>query len=310
MRDLNHFQLRKLDLGSLIALHALVQEGGVSEAARRTGVTQSAMSHTLRKLRELLGDQILVRVSGRWEPTAVSTASADRIGGALAQIQAAIFERQPFDPLKITTDFHISLPDHSEASLGSDLAARLHLAAPGARIRFSSLPADQALAAVRARRLDLAIGVFGQLGEDIGSTILYIEPFLCISRRNDPAPPITLDVWRDRPHVLGSFPDHFRGRADHVLGKARGAQRFVQVSTPNFLAIGFHVRDSDAIALVPARLARRLAGLMGVTVTKPPIDLGTFEERAIWRAEAQREPEMAFLIEQLKAAVATADAAP
>ncbi len=306
MRDIDHFHLKGIDFPQLVALHALVSEESVSSAARRLGVTQSAMSHTLKKLRAHLGDDILARGKSGFEATSTARAVAADVGAILSQVQSSILTRTAFDPEKDETEFHLSMSDNAEASLGADLSRLLMDRSPSAQIRFSSVRRAEAIEGVISRRLDCAVGVFPRTPAGVEAETLFVEGFSCLSRPNDPAPPTTLKRWLSRPHVLASSQDDFTGRADLILRRL-GHRRRVHVSTAHFLAVAFHVANSNAVALVPERLARRAAAQIGLTATRPPFDVGQFEEKLIWRKGVEKDPRIGYLLQSLREAARAMD---
>jgi DNA-binding transcriptional LysR family regulator len=307
MRAIDYFHLKGVDFPQLVALHAIVAEESVSRAAERLGVTQSAMSHTLKKLRALLDDDILVRGEKGLEATSGARAVAKDVGDILSQVQSSILTRAAYDPKTDVTEFHISMSDNAEASLGADLSRIVMTRAPAARIRFSSVSRGEAIDGVMNRRLDCAVGVFSRTPPGILSSGLFVEGFACLSRPNDPAPPTTLKRLLSRPHILASSHDDFSGRADVILRRL-GHQRRVCVSTSHFLSIAFHVANSHAVALAPERLARRAAAQMGLTLSKPPVDVGRYEEKLLWRQGSEKDPRLDFLLQSVReAALATND---
>ena len=130
MTSIDHANLSRLDLNLLVAFDALLTERSVTRAAARIGLGQSAMSHNLARLRTLFGDELLTRGAEGMRPTPRALALADPVHVTLAQIQAAVLQRDAFDPSTAERAFRIGLADSIEVAVIPGLLARLHAIAP------------------------------------------------------------------------------------------------------------------------------------------------------------------------------------
>src|SRR4029079_13537643 len=136
MTSIDHANLSRLDLNLLVAFDALLTERSVTRAAARLGLGQSAMSHNLGRLRTLFGDELLTRGAEGMRPTPRALALADPVRVTLAQIQAAVLQREAFDPATADRPFRIGLADSIEVALIPGLMARLRGAAPDVALRL------------------------------------------------------------------------------------------------------------------------------------------------------------------------------
>src|ERR1700754_2270672 len=129
--DIGPEQLARIDLNLLVALDALARERSVTRAAERVGVTQSAMSHALRRLRELLGDALLVRGQGSMVLTPRAQALSLPVRSGLVTLGRALAEPEPFVPSTAQRTFTIATPDLFDVWVGPALLERTRRDAPG-----------------------------------------------------------------------------------------------------------------------------------------------------------------------------------
>src|SRR6476660_7484270 len=139
MTGIDHANLSRLDLNLLVAFDALLTERSVTRAAARVGLGQSAMSHNLARLRILFGDELLTRGAEGMRPTPRALALADPLRVTLAQIQAAVLQREAFDPSTAERTFRVGLADSIEVAVIPGLLARLRTLAPSVSLRLRSI---------------------------------------------------------------------------------------------------------------------------------------------------------------------------
>jgi len=219
MTSIDHANLSRLDLNLLVAFDALLTERSVTRAAARVGLGQSAMSHNLARLRILFGDELLTRGADGMRPTPRALELADPVRVTLSQIQAAVLQREAFDPSTADRAFRIGLADSIEVALIPGLMARLRGAAPDVALRLRSTNRLSILEELDSGRLDLGIGVFdhGQIHHK--RRPLYTDNFLCLfsPKQLNLAPPISLADYLRLPHMLTSLSDDAHGAVDDVL---------------------------------------------------------------------------------------------
>jgi LysR family transcriptional regulator, mexEF-oprN operon transcriptional activator len=283
MTSIDHANLSRLDLNLLVAFDALLTERSVTRAAARVGLGQSAMSHNLGRLRALFGDELLTRGADGMRPTPRALELADPVRVTLAQIQAAVLQREAFDPSTAERTFRIGLADSIEVAIIPGLLARLRQAAPSVSLRLRSIDRFTILEELDTGKLDLGIGVFdhGQLHHK--RRPLYKESFLCLF---NPAllnfsTPISLEDYLSVPHVLASLTDDAHGAVDEALAKFK-LKRTIALTTPGFLAVPFVVRRAPLMTTMPSRLARYFAEAFGLATSPAPIDLPSFAISLLW----------------------------
>jgi DNA-binding transcriptional LysR family regulator len=295
---IDHANLARLDLNLLVALDALLTERGVTRAAARVGLGQSAMSHNLARLRALFGDELLTRGPEGMRPTPRALALAEPVRAALSQVQALVSRGEAFDPRTAERTFRFGLPDSTEVLLVPTLLARLCDAAPGIHLRLHNIDPSRLLDDLDTDRLDLAVGLgaFAQGQAHHKRRLLLTERYLCMfdAERTGVSPPISLDDYVRLPHVLTSLRPGERGVVDDALAKL-GLKRTVVLTTPRFLAVPFLVSRAPVVVTMHARLARLFAAELGLSLSPPPVELQEIAVSLLWHASYDHDPAHAWL---------------
>ncbi|HEV7462366.1 MAG TPA: LysR family transcriptional regulator [Methyloceanibacter sp.] len=291
MTSIDHANLARLDLNLLVAFDALLTERSVTRAAARIGLGQSAMSHNLARLRTLFGDELLTRGADGMRPTPRALALADPVRVTLSQIQAAVLQREAFDPSTADRVFKIGLADSIEVAVIPGLVARLRQEAPGVGLRLRSINRISILGELDAGTLDLGIGVFNQGQIHHKRRPLYTDNFICLFNpaQLNLCPPISLEDYLRVPHVLTSLTEDTHGAVDEALAK-RKLKRIIALTTPGFLAVPFVVRRAPVITTMPSKLARYFAEAFGLATSPAPIELPTFTISLLWHASFDQDP--------------------
>jgi DNA-binding transcriptional LysR family regulator len=293
MAIMHDVHLGALDLNLLVALDALVRERNVTRAAERVGITQSAMSHALARLRTLTSDPLLVRSSAGMVLTARAEALGPPIRRALEDVSRALAPPLPFDPKTARGRVVIGTSDYGELVLLPRLVARLQREAPGIDLRvrayedgaaqLASGAIDVGVAPVRPR--DEAPGIFAKR--------LFDETFVCVVRKGHPLAQkkMTATRFADARHALIAPRETEGGFVDDALAKL-GLSRRVAVAVPHFLIAPHLVAASDLVLTLASRVAHVLAKPVGLAVLQPPRELGLegFTMSALWHERTQNDP--------------------
>ncbi|MGE0257665.1 MAG: LysR family transcriptional regulator [Alphaproteobacteria bacterium] len=313
-----------LDLNLLRVFEALMEERSATRAGSRLGLTQSAISHALNRLRYVLKDELFVRGPEGMQPTERAAEIAPRLRHGLLQLQLAL---SPSEFIPETTDrrFTIACTEYAGAVIVPPLIARLRREAPHASL--SILPSNQGVAEIlRCGRADLAIGSFRRFPDWFESeTLLQETRIWCLGADNPAATgKLTLERLAQLPHLViaatgederaieGYVVDHglerlvTRSDAGVLQGAlaARGLRREIAVTTPHFLAALAAVNHSDIAALLPRRLAISFVGLYRLALFDPPYESPPFEVMSLWHRENGDQPAIAWLRQLLREVVA------
>ncbi len=293
MTVMNELHLASIDLNLLLALDALLDERSVTRAAARIGVTQSAMSHALGRLRAVTGDPLLVRGSGAMVPTPRAEQLAPPIRRALDEVGRALRAPAAFDPRTARQRIHIGTSDYNELILLPGVVRRLEREAPGIDLRLVPFVDDPA-APLGSGELDLVVAPLRPRDEAAGlfAKKLLDETFVCVVRRGHPLADkkLTLARYASAAHALVSPRGKEGSFADDALAEV-GLTRRVAVTVPHFLVAPHLVATSDLMLTLPARVATALAEPLGLVVLKLPAELRMpgFTMSAIWHERTQSD---------------------
>jgi DNA-binding transcriptional LysR family regulator len=286
-------KLRDVDLNLLLAFDALMRERHVTRAAERLDISQSSMSVSLAKLRDLLGDEILVRAGGSLAPTELALAMWPRVQEAILAVERAFEPAARFDPATATDKFRLIVIDYIDFMLMPAVMRAIRLQAPGVRIEMLQPNPHHFGEMLAAGELDLAISYFPQPPEYLKTRRLFSDRFVGICAAGHPVLQEQLDVARfcDLPHVTIE-PDSaqiYNVQIDAAL-EPHGRKRNVRMVKPNFLALPFVLATSDLVSCIPARLARRMTGMAQVALFDLPVDLPSFDVRMLWHPRTANSP--------------------
>jgi len=243
-----------LDLNLLIALDHLLTEASVAGAARRLGLSASAMSRTLARLRDATGDPLLVRAGRQMVLTPHAEALREPARQALLDASAVLRpSADSLDPATMARTFTIRANDGFVEVLGARLIAAVAAAAPQVRLRFAPKP-DKTALHLRDGSVDLEIGVLGEMAPEVRLQALFRDHFIGAVRQGHP---LVSDAGIDAAqyaalgHVVASRRGRHHGPVDDALA-ALGLERRIVAVVPSFPAALAVARASDLAALLPA----------------------------------------------------------
>jgi DNA-binding transcriptional LysR family regulator len=283
-------RLRGVNLNLLAAFAALVDERSVTRAAKRMGVTQSAMSSSLAQLRVLLDDPLFRRTAHGMEPTAKALELAGSVRPGLALLERAL---QParFDPATAQRTFVIAASDHVELVLLPGLLRRIAREAPGVRVRVLPWGLHEVPTALRDGEAELAIGYYDVIPAHHRHRVAFEEPYVCIVRRGHPhvRARLGLSRWVQLEHVMVSQRGDAPGSVDVALA-ARGLTRTIGARVSHFLMVPVLVSRTDMVAAIDKRVAETFAGPLRLQLFAPPIPLPVGKLAQVWHEHVDGDP--------------------
>jgi DNA-binding transcriptional LysR family regulator len=298
---IDHANLSRLDLNLLVAFDTLIAERHVTRAAQRVGLGQSAMSHNLRRLRDLFGDELLTRSGSEMIPTPRAAQLADRVRALLAQLQSSVLSATIFDPRLSDRHFAIGMSPSLEISIGPKLLASINREAPNVSLSLHSEAPEVMLRALDEGQLDLAIGAFTE-GEVHHKRRLLreAEGYLCLfdAERVGLRTPLSPEDFCRLPQVTVLSTDSASQLLDQSL-QALGVSRRVIYRTPHVMALPFLLRETGAIAILCYRTAMICARTFGLATSPIPFPLPPQHVAAVWHTSNDREPGHKWLREKL-----------
>ncbi|WP_313064155.1 LysR family transcriptional regulator [Atlantibacter hermannii] len=295
--------LSRLDLNLLLTLDALLTEQNVTRAAARLHLSQPSVSVQLAKLREALGDPLLLPGPRGMRPTARAEALREPLRQALQALDNAIASPLPFEPAQAHITWRIAASDYSEHSVLLPALAKLRHDAPHCRLALMEVPSTRLGAAMEHDKLDLAIFTRSGAPLDLRSRLLFKENYRLVCRRDHPElqQPPDLTQFCQLEHVIVS-PDGggFVGSTDEALA-ALGLTRKVVMSVPHFSFVSAVLSRTNMVALLPERLVRDDPALK---ILDAPIEITGFDKMMLWPERVHRDPAHQWLRELIARAVA------
>lgn len=297
MTSMHSVHLDGLDLNLLRVLDAILVERHLTRAARRIGLSQSATSHSLARLRERLGDPLVVRTPGGLVPTARGAQLAEPLRHALATLERAWAGEPRFDPATAQRSFSIATADYGSFVLIPRLLERVAVEAPGVNLWVRTV-AEDPWSQLATGQADLLCGPLpdGPVPEAVHARLLYEERFVVVLRKGHPRvrKRLDLDTWASLTHVFVAPRGTPGGVVDTVLASHHRARR-VGLAVPHFLVAPHVVAGSDMVATLGARVAAAFTKLLPLKVFEPPVPVPGFKVYLAWHARTHDDPAMKWL---------------
>lgn len=296
--------LSGIDLNLLVVLRALLSERHVTRAAARVGLSQSATSHALSRLRELLADPLLVRSGRVLSLTPRALRLLPTLERALGELEMVVSGESRFDPSTARRTFSIGMADYLQALILGPLLRRLATRAPGVDLAVVVFPNQQEL--IESGELDLALTVTGREKRSLRYEVLFEEQFVCMVRKGHPQikKRPSLEKYLAERHVVVAPSGTPGSMVDDALA-ARGLERRVALRVTNFLIAPLVVSETDFISTMPARLAHRLTKNYPLRLVPPPVELPRFGYCMSWHPRLDQDDAQRWL-RQFVAAVTKA----
>jgi DNA-binding transcriptional LysR family regulator len=295
---------RPIDLNLLVILEALLEERSVTGAARRLGVTQSAVSHALGRLRTELGDPLLVRTSTGMTPTLRAQELHEPIRSSLTTLRDVTRSGAPFEPRTANRTFTIAMTDQIGVALLPALHARLTVRAPSVDLRVIPVVRNVERALESGAAELVVSGAFTPAeAPGLYRQRLFDEPLVCLVRKGHSIVQrrLTLEQFCSLSHALVA-PRGGRGIVDTLL-EERGLSRRVAVVLPHFLPAPFLIAASDLVLTVAESVARAFASLVPLQLVASPIELPRATYSQVWHQRSHDDPGHKWLRGQIAEAV-------
>jgi len=275
------------DLNLLPVFEALLRHGNVTRAAADVGLTQSAMSSALGRLRRQLGDPLFVNTRAGMLPTPRALELAPSLTDALAIVRRALNGREAFDARRTARSLRVYMTDVGETVLLPALMRHLHEESPQLRIETAQLPAAELAVRMETGDIDLAVGYLPQLREKIHRARLFEEQYVCMTRP-DRRSALTQKEFLSARHVLISSMGSGHEQLERALAQ-HGVEQNVALRVPHFVVVPLIVAGTDLIVSLPKHVADVWAGLVKVKVHPLPISIPSFDVSLYWHARVEND---------------------
>ncbi|ABK45931.1 transcriptional regulator, LysR family [Magnetococcus marinus MC-1] len=290
--------LNKFDLNLLVAFDALMSERGVTRAGRRLGITQAAMSNTLRRLRTAFDDPLFIKTGARMEPTPRAMELSGMIEAALKQVHVAL-DNDSFDPANSHYVFRVGMVDYTVPLVFPALLDHLEKYAPNCILEVVNT-GDFEGEMLESGEVDLVLSRLDQAPRGLKSRVVGEIPFVCIYRPGHPLikEPMTLEQYLQARHVHYYPPMVKEGLVDLGL-KAINQERNVVVRLDSFGMVPTLVAETDLIAAVTHTSAHVIAPAMGLKVQPLPFEAPPLQFVMVWHDRSEESAPHQWFREQV-----------
>jgi DNA-binding transcriptional LysR family regulator len=282
--------MNSTDLNLLAALDALLATGSVSAAAERMHLSAPAMSHTLGRIRDALGDPILVRAGRKMIPTPRAAAMREPVRRLIADAQLLLQPDGGVPLARTVREFTVRAPEGMGIVYGATVLEALRRDIPLARLRFVPESDSDALA-LREGRIDLDVGTLPDKGPEVQTSLLYEQRVVGVVQAGHAllASRITAKRFAAQQHVAVTR----RGKSVEPLDRlltAQGGKRQVALTVPSAYGALMAAARSMLVACVPEPLARTVAPSLGLEIFKLPVTVPVEQVLQAWHPRDTADP--------------------
>jgi DNA-binding transcriptional LysR family regulator len=288
---MTRMHMDSLHLNQLRLVEALTRNSNLSEAADEIGLTQSAASHALARLRETLQDPLFIRTSDGMRPTPYGVQLASSVRSALESLRTGLDKHVDFAPETSGRTFNVIMSDVSQMLYLPRLLARLSAEAPGVTLHVHPIPSKAPHLILESGEVDLAIGTFTKLIAGCRQKSLYREHYVCVVRRDHPQfeQGMTPEAFCSVPQALVDPKGYVHERLDRWLAQQK-VHRVAKLYVPYFLSLPLVIARSDLLAIMASRVATTYAEMVPLKVMAPPTKLPTYETKLFWHERFHQDP--------------------
>ena len=301
-RAMQRIQIRNFDLNLLVVFAVLYESRSVTRASERLSLTQPAVSHALKRLRDAIGDPLFLQSKRGLVPTARAEQLVEPARRALAEVETALSGAPAFDPASSTREFDIAASELVELGVVPRLLGVLHQVAPHVHVRLNPMPDEAgAISELETGARQLMIGsqvikssaLRNETVAEIRLAVLCGRSLGCSSRT------VPLELYLRTPHVVLRH----QGPRRNVINEsftARNLDRRVGAVVQNFVAMAMVAAECGYICHMPAAMARRFARTLGLTVHASPLGLKPSPVVLTSHRRADSDPAVGWLLQQTR----------
>lgn len=303
--------LNTVDLNLIKVLNAIATKGQLTAAGEMIGLSQPAMSHALKRLRSIFGDELFHRTSTGLQMTGTCQRIMPSVRKIVAECEHVFISGGIFDPAENTQVFRIGMNDYFSVVLLPPLIRRMRELAPNSSIevlhtpRTATNPRSQNRTFVQDYLddgiIDLAVMTADKFAPRFICQPLFNEERVCIMAADNPAndAPLTMERLLSMGHVKVSSDPSRRGWFDEKLD-ALGVERQVVATVPHFSSAVSIVAQSDLVAIMPASVARLFESAHALALHRPPILVEPQSTSMIWLRSKQEDSAQLWLRTQIE----------
>jgi DNA-binding transcriptional LysR family regulator len=298
--------LSQVDLNLFVVLEAIYREGNLTRAGRQLKLTQPAMSHALKRLRELLKDPLFIREGANMVPTPFSRNMINEVRQALQILEVNLYENRNFDPAHTRRNFQIGFWELMESMILPPLAKVLTRAAPEISITTLRVKRREIEQELASGTLDLVLDIPITMSDNFRQAPLFSDRVVVMARKGHPAigRELDLDTYLRQDHILVSSRRLGPSLVDAELNRG-GRKRRIVLRCQHYFAACQVVSETDMLLTIPQHYAETLnAGFNNRLHPFPLKSLQQLEIHMYWHESTENDPPNRWLREQIKKVVA------
>ena len=306
MRDQALFD--KIDLHLIRVLHTVLTERSVSRAAMKLGMYQPAVSASLKRLRELAGDPLLVRSGAGMVPTDAGLRMIDPSASILRAAEMLFSDARGFEPHTSATTFRVAAADYLDPQFLPQLVAQVKAQAPLSQIEIHPLSAASDYHAQLAQgEVDVVVGNWLKPPEELHLGKLFSDEIVCLVARDHPAARRgwTQEDWLEAEHIAPTpaFPGA-RGVIDEYL-EGQGLRRNITARCPHFGLIPHMVASSLLVLTTGRQFCERFTDHLPVQVMPCPVEFPQLVYYQLWHERTHASAAGRWLRERVRQVAAS-----
>ena len=298
-----------LDLHLIRILYLLLVEKNVSRVALKLNQPQPSISASLRKLRELTGDPLLVRGARGMVPTQHGESLLKPAKRILDETESLFVKKSPFVPEEAARTFHIAAPDYLDTQFLPNVVASIRRVAPNSRVAIHSLaPGTDYLRMLSDGEMDLVIANWDEPPAHLHISKLFEDPIVCTMRADSPyarrtaVDAMTIEDYLNLPHVAPSqMLPGYHGVIDSFLAR-QGHHRKIAVESPYFGLIPYMLTQTDLVLTTGRQFMRFYEKTLSLKTFTMPIKFPPMRFYQLWHQRVHQSPEHKWLRDQVSQA--------
>lgn len=276
--------VQDFDLNLLPIAVAVATTRSVTRAAQQLGMSQSAVSTALARLRGSMRDPLFVRTGRGMEPTPRAEALVAAAQDILMRVRDDLLRSDTFEAASSDATVAFALTDIGDMVILPRIFSALRAEAPRMKVNSVSAPPAQIESGLEAGSIDLGVGFFPDLNKrNYYQQRLYTNSFVCLLRADHPIEGrrLTLKQFLALDHAVVQAEGRSLEFFEQVLSRRR-IRRNIVLRTPHITSIPFVIAQSDLVVTVPLPVATSFVRLANIKMIRPPIPVPRLEIRQYW----------------------------
>ncbi|WP_338759458.1 LysR family transcriptional regulator [Massilia sp. METH4] len=299
MNDLHNAEL---DLNLLPVFDALIRVGNVSRAADQLAMSQSAVSHALKRLRLFFDDPLFMKTGSGMQPTPRALELRGPVLSVMGTVRTELLVREGFNAATAKRGFSLLLTDMGELIFLPRLIARLRQTAPHCTVRTLQVAMRHVQAVLESGEGDLALGSLHAVPKGLFQQQLFTRSFVTIVNRRNRwiGDTLSRDQFFAMEHIVVSLSGKLEDAYDAIVDELDGPRR-IYLTTPHFLTVPMIIEENpELIATVPRELATKFAGYKSIRMVPTPMPVPPFAIRQHWHPRFHHDAANMWLRQQVK----------